>query len=212
MRYIIMCGGRYEFWEKPRQLTLIKGEPIVARTIRLLREQGITDIAISSQHPAFRDFGVPVLQHDNNWVVPQPGISTGDWADCFYPTYEPTCYLMGDVVFSSEAIKTIVTTETEDIEFFASAPPFAENYSKPYAEPFAFKVQDPDHLRRAQKICHEARLNGAFLREPIAWEFWSVVKGTPYNFIDFSSYTAINDYTCDIDEPGDVIRIERSMG
>ena len=41
MRYIIMCGGDYPTWEVPRQLTEIKGEPIVARTIRLLRKNGI---------------------------------------------------------------------------------------------------------------------------------------------------------------------------
>ena len=48
MKYIIMCGGNYETFETPRQLTKIKGEPLVARTIRLLQEQGVEDIAISS--------------------------------------------------------------------------------------------------------------------------------------------------------------------
>ena len=48
MRYIIMCGGRYQQWQTPRQLIKIRGEPIVARTIRLLRENGITDIGSGS--------------------------------------------------------------------------------------------------------------------------------------------------------------------
>ena len=51
MFYIIMCGGTYKKWETPRQLTKVCGEPIVARTIRLLREQGVDDIAISSNNP-----------------------------------------------------------------------------------------------------------------------------------------------------------------
>ena len=47
MKYIIMCGGIYKKWETPRQMLPINGEPIVARTIRLLRENGIKDIASS---------------------------------------------------------------------------------------------------------------------------------------------------------------------
>ena len=50
MKYIIMCGGTYKKWWKPRQLAEIKGEALVARTIRLLRENGVEDIAISTNH------------------------------------------------------------------------------------------------------------------------------------------------------------------
>ena len=60
MRYIIMCGGSYEHWPQPKQLTRINGEPIIERTIRLLRENGVEDIAISSNNDVFRQFGVPV--------------------------------------------------------------------------------------------------------------------------------------------------------
>jgi hypothetical protein len=211
MKYIIMCGGKYDEWETPRQLVWINSEPIVVRTIRLLRENNIRDIAISSNNPIFKQYGVPVLTHENNWVVPRPHVSTGDWCDAFYPTDEPTCYLMGDVVFSPEAIKKIVETETDDIEFFASAPPFAKNYCKPYAEPFAFKVVDTEHLKKAQIECKQSRLKGLFRRPPLAWEFWQVVKGTPYNIIKYDNYTVINDYTCDIDVPEDAKKIERCM-
>ena len=58
MRYIIMCGGDYYRWETPRQLLKINGEPIVARTIRLLKENGVEDIAISSNNVEFSKFGV----------------------------------------------------------------------------------------------------------------------------------------------------------
>ena len=69
MRYIIMCGGSYKVWDKPKHLTEINGEPIVARTIRLLKEAGIKDIAISSNNDVFRQFGVPVLKHRNEYYV-----------------------------------------------------------------------------------------------------------------------------------------------
>ena len=33
MIYVIMCGGTYEKWQTPKHLSVVKGEPIVARTI-----------------------------------------------------------------------------------------------------------------------------------------------------------------------------------
>ena len=71
MRYIIMCGGTYQSWKWPRQLTGINGESIVARTIRLLRGNGVQDIAISSNNPIFEQFGLPVLRHENRYEAIQ---------------------------------------------------------------------------------------------------------------------------------------------
>ena len=208
MKYIIMCGGTYKKWETPRQLFPINGEPIVARTIRLLRENGVEDIAISSNNPIFEKLGVPVLKHENNMVVTETLNVRGYWVDAFYPTDEPVCYMLGDVVYSPEAIKTIIGTDTNDIEFFASAPPFAPEYSKPWAEPFALKVVNTDHLKHAICITKQYTDMGLFKRPPIMWELWQVIQATPLNHIDYSNYTVINDYTCDVDFPEDITLIE----
>ena len=208
MKYIIMCGGTYKKWETPRQLFPINGEPIVARTIRLLRENGVEDIAISSNNPIFEKLGVPVLKHENSMVVSETLNVSGYWVDAFYPTDEPVCYLLGDVVYSPEAIKTIIETETDDIEFFASAPPFAPEYSKPWAEPFALKVINTDHLKHAICITKQYADMGLFYRHPIMWELWQVIQATPLNHIDYGNYTVINDYTCDVDCAEDIELIE----
>lgn len=204
MQYIIMCGGKYSEWEKPRHLLEINGEPIVCRTIRLLQECGVTDISISSNYDELAGFGVPVLKHDNKYG------RGGFWTEAFYPTNEPTCYIFGDVVFSKAAIKTIVETNTNSIEFFASAPPFSPRYPKRWAEPFAFKVQNQQYFRvcidKAEEFYREKKLNRL-----ISWELWQVIKGTPLNDIDYTNYTAINDYTCDVDKPEDLEKIERVM-
>ena len=208
MKYIIMCGGTYRKWEQPRQLIRIRGEPIVARTIRLLREAGVEDIAISSNDSVFEQFGVTVLRHDNSYDARGYNDCTGHWVDAFYPTDEPTCYIFGDVIFSPGAIKTIVMTETEGIEFFGSAPPFAPEYQKPWAEPFALKVTDTDHLKQAIINVKEYELSGLFNRKPIMWELWNVITGSDLNHIDYGSYTVINDYTCDIDYPDEAVMFE----
>ena len=207
MKYIIMCGGDYPNWKKPKQLISIKAEPIVVRTIRLLREAGITDIAISSNHPAFEGLGVPVLKHENEYTSRHYNDYDGCWCDAFYPTDEPTCYLLGDVYFSPEAIRTIVEYETDDIMFFGSKRPFAQEYPKDHVEPFAFKVANNRHLRAAIKTVKIFDKQGLFARKPIAWELWYVIAGSdPYQDAEdikgpARDYVAINDYTCDIDEP-----------
>lgn len=211
MKYIIMCGGTYKKWETPRQMLPINGEPIVERTIRLLAENGIEDIAISSNDPIFEQLGVPVLKHNNSMVVSKTLNVSGYWVDAFYPTDEPVCYLFGDVVYSPEAIKTIVGTETDDIEFFASSPPFAPEYIKPWAEPFALKVENTDHLKHAVCITKQCADMGLFYRHPIMWELWQVIQATPLNHIDYGNYTAINDYTCDVDCAEDIELIENEI-
>lgn len=204
MKYIIMCGGTYRRWDTPRQLTQIHGEPIVERTIRLLREAGITDIAISSDHAAFERFGVPVLHFNNHFDVFGADNCSGVWCNGFYSTDEPVTYLFGDVVFSPAAIRTIIDTVTDDVMFFASAPPFAPEYRKPHAEPFGFKVVDQKHFRKAIERCKKLDAEGRFNRRPIAWELWQVVSGGVLNMIDYTNYVVINDYTCDVDSPEDI--------
>ena len=203
MKYIIMCGGTYpKFGDEPRQMIRIHGEPLVARTIRLLREAGIEDIAISATDERFEQFGVPVLKHGNDYVGIDYNVCSGYWCDAFYLTDEPTTYLFGDVCYSPKAIDTIIKAQTDDIIFFGSSFPFSRDYPKPYIEPFGFKVVDTDHLRRAVALVKQYTDEGKFHREPIAWEMWNVIRDPDHpNYIDESSYIHINDYTCDIDSP-----------
>ena len=205
MKYIIMCGGEYSYWDKPKALAEANGEPLVARTIRLLRDCDIEDIAISSHNPVFEQFGVPILKHNNSMKVIGDSVE-GYWVDCFYPTDEPCCYLFGDVLFSPKAIDTIVTTETDGILLFGSKKPFAKEYPKAWREPFAFKVADQKRFREAIEEVKSLHLAGVFKRHPIAWELWAVINHTPPNKID-KSYVAINDYTCDVDHPDDIPKV-----
>lgn len=200
MKYIVMCGGEYKFADRKKQLfELENGEKILERTLRLLREEGVDDIWISSNDSEFDAYGVPVVSHENSYSVDGAYNLNGFWVDAFYPTDYPVCYIFGDVVFSKSAIHKIVSTDTESIEFFASAPPFSSEYPKKWAEPFALKVKDTDRLKEAIAETKLLQVQGAFDRKPIMWELWQVIKHTPLNRIDYTNYTIINDYTCDVD-------------
>lgn len=205
MKYVIMCGGIYPQWETPRHLTPIKGEPIVARTIRLLRECGVKDIAISANDKRFEGFGVPVLYHENKFKVDD---EDSHWTDAFYPMDEPCCYLCGDVVFSKMAILKIVSNKVDDIQFYASDRPFDYRYIKEWAEPFAFKVVNQEHFKEAIRLTNQYQSEGKFKRQPVSWELWQVIRNTELNKI-LCNYCVINDYTCDIDKPEDVEKMEK---
>jgi choline kinase len=213
MKYIIMCGGDYVKWEKPRHLPIVNGEELEARTIRLLRENGIEDIAISTNNPIYKKFNIPILHHDNYYIANGIGHVKGDWFNAFYPTYEPACYIFGDVYFSPDAIKKIVETETNDIELFGSKPPFASNYIKTHIEPFALKVMNQKHLRESIQKTREWDKQNKFWRKPIIWELFTVIKNAPLQkTLDeyTADYVGINDYTCDIDFPEDIEKIEQA--
>ena len=200
MKYIIMCGGLACQWAKPKHFFEFEGKPILQRTIELLRECGVEDIAITTSPNRVDDykvFGVDVIPYESN---NKPFV----WLDAFYPTYKPVCYIFGDVVFSPEAIKTIVETETNDIQFFASAPPFADNYPKKWAEPFAFKVQNVARFKHCVQTAKDLKWQHLWYRDPIAWELWQIIMNTPANKIIYNNYVAINDYTCDVDCEGEL--------
>ena len=209
MKYIIMCGGKYPQWDPPKWLQIINNEPIVGRTIRLLQENGIRDIAISGTDKRLKKLGVPVLKHDNPYN--NEDIEHSYWVDAFYPMDDPVCYLMGDVVFSPEAIRTIIDYKVEDVMFFASSEP-AHNrgYIKDWCEPFAFKVMDTQYFRKCINITKEYQDQGIFTRAPIAWELWQVIRNTRLNHI-VVNYCAINDYTCDVDSVSDLLKIAQIL-
>ena len=118
MKYIIMCGGDYKCSEPKHFTKVLNDERIIDRTIRLLKENGVEDIAISTNNDAFSSCGVPLLKNENNkWDDKvKDKEKRGYWLDAYYP-YEDSCvYIYGDVFFTEEAILKIVETFRAGIE------------------------------------------------------------------------------------------------
>ena len=126
MKYIIMCGGFYQnFKNTPKHLSIVKGERIADRTIRLLKDNGINEenIFISSNNPIFDTCGVKRLEHHNSYRYDND-VLTGYWLDAFYPhleNNEKVTYIFGDVYFTENAIKQIVTYKTDKNILFGTS-------------------------------------------------------------------------------------------
>lgn len=203
MKYIIMCGGEYDKFKTPKHLSIIKGERIVDRTIRLLKENGINDIYISSNNPLFDNCGVPRLEHTNTYKVVD-GKQYGYWLDAYYPVKEPVCYMYGDVYYTEKAIKTIV--EYKGINTLFGTSDAKNKYHNNWGEPFAYKVNDYKTFFRGIEKVKELQDKGKTKRMPVTWELYRYLNGLDVNIQQVldDTYVCIDDGTMDIDYPEDI--------
>lgn len=214
MKYIIMCGGNYTQFETPKQLSKINGEELVARTIRLLKENGITDINISATNPIFDKFKVPRLVHDNTSLIWDNNKEVkGYWIDAYYPTDEPCIYLHGDVYYSEDAIKKIINLNPKVNTFIGNE--LARNKEhKNWGEPFGWIVINQKQFRqgieKTKKLQDEGKLTRGYA---LSWELYRVLEGYDPNYmlINDDTYLSINDETIDIDAPWQIEDLNRRL-
>jgi len=216
MKYIILCDSdNVEPFIEPRQLAIVNGEQLVKRTIRLLKENGVKDILITSHDKRFDDLGAIRYEPKKNSYKGKEQI--GYWLDAFPKELliEPITFLLGDVYFSEQAIKTIVETQTKFIMFFCTDRKLGYNdkYIKHHDEPFGFKVVShelfKEHIDKVKKMYDEGKTR----RHPIAWELYRSINELDVNkHILTTNYTAINDETCDIDRIDDIMLLEIKLG
>lgn len=214
MNYIIMCGGNYTQFKTPKQLSKINGEELVARTIRLLKENGIKDIYISATNPIFDKFDVPRLVHNNTSLVWNNNKEVkGYWIDAYFPTSNPTTYLHGDVYYSEEAIKKIIKLNPKVNTFIGNE--LARNKEhKNWGEPFGWIVVNQEQFRKGidktKKLQDEGKLERGYA---LSWELYRVLNNTDPNYmlIDDNNYLSIDDETIDIDAPWQIEDLNRRL-
>ena len=206
-----MAGGVYDTFKTPKPLSVINGETLLERTIRLLKERGITDISISSNNPIFEKYG-NVLHHENSYKY-EGGKIYGYWVDAYYPTDEPCIYLHGDVYYSEKAIDRILNLQPSVNTFIGNE--IARNKEhKNWGEPFGYIVVDQKSFRegieKTKKLQDEGKLDRGFA---ISWELYRVLNGLDPNkqYINDDTYLSINDETIDVDEPFMIDELNRRL-
>lgn len=214
MKYVILSDSdNIEPFKTPRQLTKINGEELIVRTIRLLKENGVNDIIITSHDKRFDGLGAK--RYEPKYNDYRPKLNKGYWVSAFPIELlnEPICFLLGDVYYSENAIKTIVESETKSILYYCSYKNKDERYIKHHDEPFGFKVVDyimfKEHIERMKAF----KDSGEAVREPIAWELYRSINNQPIKEHKMTNnYIAINDETCDIDRVEDTKLLRDKIG
>lgn len=211
MQVIIMCGGHYDFFEKHKALSVINGEPLVARTIRLLKENNIDEIYISSNIKDFEKYG-EVLHHENSFKL-ENGEVKGYWVDAYYPTKKPTIYLHGDVYYTQEAISKILNLNPSVNTMIGNQYALNEEHKK-VGEPFGWIIVDQKSFRKAINECKRLQDENKIDRGyAISWELYEVLNGHDINdfIITEDSYMAIYDETIDIDVPEQIESLNNKL-
>lgn len=212
MKIIIMCGGYYENFETPKQLSIVNGETLLERTIRLLKENEVTDIYVSSNDPRFEKYA-PRLEHNNSYEY-KDGKTYGYWVDAYYPMDEPCIYLHGDVYYSENAIKKILNLNPSVNTFIGNE--IARNKEhKNWGEPFGYIVVDQKEFRKGIEDTKKLQDEGKLERgHAISWELYRVLNGLDPNkqYILDETYLSIDDETIDVDAPFQVEELNKKLG
>lgn len=201
-----MADGKADRWNSDaqgtelegieKQLVPINGEPILHRTVRLLKENGITDIWITSHNPEFEVEGTTRYEPENNIYEIDKLLS------CKPIWQSPTMFLYGDVFYSEEAMKTIVETPILDRWLFFGR--FHVSYYTGHGgELFCKKIEDLDYLEaccnwvKSWYFVGKGRGGG--------WELYRRMAGVIDDRVNvhvpYDHFVGIDDYTDDFDFP-----------
>jgi len=109
-----MCAGKSSRWPRPhpKHLETILGEPNYKRTIRLLNDNGISDVivSVSNNNEHFFDYSNKIIGSDKREIDRFRNLRN-------YFDYK-TLMLYGDVVYHENDMKTILNNLKEEINFF----------------------------------------------------------------------------------------------
>lgn len=117
MKFVIMADGKGIRWHNhlgiPKHLAEINGEPIISRTVRLLRDLTDGEIIVTSHDERYEFEGSMRYEPLNNRLE----------IDRFTEELieDDICFLYGDTYYTESALKTIICTKTEDMIFFGNS-------------------------------------------------------------------------------------------
>lgn len=195
MKYVILSGDTInsEYWKDESVLfSKVKGESLVERTVRILKELGINDIYIFGQDERYNRLGIKYVNY---------GIR-GCWVNEFFNSKEPTCFLFGNVYYSYSAIQKMINAPTTDIDFFVST-----SRLKNKDEGIGFKVVDCVRFFLAINKVRQL-YNSEIIKNCDAFELWRVIEDNTRLAIRYDHVYVINDFTCAVEYPDDTELIE----
>lgn len=215
MKAIIIAAGEASRWANykgiPKHLIEIEGEPIIHRTVRLLRENNIKDIYIvGPKDDRYKIQGSELFIPTKN----KEHVDADKFlnSESLWNSEGRTVVFYGDVYFTEEAMKTIVDYNDEDWVLFCrfNASKFTGTR---WGECFAQSFYPKDHK------CHKSNLlliaeeyKKGSIKRCGGWEHYRAMCGAPLDKKYHKNYgksVVIDDWTDDFDYPKDFKRFVR---
>lgn len=162
-----MADGKGTRWANymglPKHLVEINGEPIIARTVRLLNEitEGNCEVIITSHDERYEFEGSRRHEPLNNNLE----------IDRFTEELiaDDTCFLYGDTYYMENALKQILEEENEDILFFGN-----------HKSIVAINVRDAELFKKHVGDVRELFLAGK-LEKCVGWQVYQSVTGQAFD-------------------------------
>ena len=183
MKYIIMADGKGTRWNNYNDITkhfcVINGEPIILRTVRLLRENGIDDIIITSHNPSYNIEGAKRYEPLKN----------NEEIDRF--TYElineEIVFLYGDTYYEEKTIQDIINAKTDKILFFGNDKSIV-----------AIKVIDYILFKSIIDKIKEMGIPGK------GWTVYQIINGLPFDSREVKdNFIYVGNNSIDVNTPGE---------
>lgn len=211
MRVVILCAGEATRWGGhlgvAKHLVPVNGEPILHRTVRLLRElQPGVEVYIAARPEDLAAYAVPGA------VTFEADLDCCRFdADKFLSSREywarecDTVLLYGDCFFSEDALRVILGTSVDDWSLFARFSG-SELTGSQWPEIFAFRIargfQGAFEQAGEQLI---ALYRSRQLRRIGGWEFYAQLTGRDVSCpaVFAGNAVVINDWTEDFDTPAE---------
>ena len=215
-RIIIIAAGDATRWANylgvTKHYAKIAGEPVIERTVRLLRERGQDDIWVVSK--GYEIAGVnnyrPKLNarnHDADKFISSQGL---------WHKEKRTIVIYGDVYFTEAAIDTILANDSDLYRLFCR-PKGNRRFKYPYGECFAVSFHPADHKFLDYNLKRLVHLYRADVIDRIGgWEITRLMASVPIEKMNKHKYWLINyfvidDQTNDIDYPSDYENVKRAV-
>lgn len=205
-KVLILCAGDGTRWNNylgvPKQLISINEEPLLKRTVRLLCENGCSNITIISHDDRLNIEGCDFFKPPRyRWTVETLLSTCPLWA-------KKTLVLLGDVFFTKQAMTTI-TMPSQGIHVYGR---FGLNIFTftGHGELFAISFDKSNHykIKEHLNIARSHALSGGRGK---LWEFYRSLAGFPLNEHkkEDKIFTSIHDFTDDIDSPEEYDKIKK---
>lgn len=172
-----MADGKGTRWgnygNTTKHLFKIKGENLLQRTVRLLKSFGEKDIVITSHNPKYEVEGAVRYEPKNN--VLEIDRFTYDLIE------DDICFLYGDTYYTEEAIKSIVETKTDEIQFFGNKKSIV-----------AVKVADGEIFKKHVDRVKDKYIKGE-IQNCIGWQVYQSYENLPFGIKNIKEHYILFD-------------------
>lgn len=205
-RIIITAAGQQTRWNRhlgvSKHMALVRGEPIIHRTIRLLHDRQQTDIILIAYDEAFGFDGVTVTPPSWSSTLPNTGIGI---SSRWWSGDSRTVILFGDVFFTEPALDTILAARPQTVLWFGRSHPLKSGSH--WKELFALSFMPFAHIFFHTHIRYVRHMRERLGRSNEGgWLLYRSMQG-----LDLSTdmprvttnFVEIDDETTDFDSPAD---------